>query len=133
MNDTPPRQLAASLAPMQSSEGPAAKVIQRLLDDGFVDQVLFQPLDQSMAGGGGPACLRLRLPLTQAERGSMAPGVLLSDTTLQALETWVDQHYRDELSRTDLADPHLLTEVHQALDRLTQLLDLGSIYPFQTV
>lgn len=121
------------LAPMQSSEGPAAKVIQRLLDDGFVDQVLFQPLDQSMAGGGGPACLRLRLPLTQAERGSMAPGVLLSDTTLQALETWVDQHYRDELSRTDLADPHLLNEVHQALDRLTQLLDLGSIYPFQTV
>ena len=50
------------LAPMHSSTGAAATVMRRLLDDGFIDHVLFQDLDQSMAGGGGPACLRLRLP-----------------------------------------------------------------------
>ena len=52
------------LAPVQSSTGGAARVIRRLLDDGFIDRVIFQDLDQSMAAGGGPACLRLRLPLT---------------------------------------------------------------------
>lgn len=121
------------LAPVQSSSGPAAKVTQRLVDNGFVDRVIFQNLDQSMAGGGGPACLRLRVPLTQEERDSITPGILLNETILQHLEAWVDQHYRDELTPAELADPQLLRETHEALDALTQLLDLGTIYPFQRV
>ncbi len=119
------------LAPLQSSSGAAARVIQRLLDDGFMDQVIFQDLDQSMAGGGGPACLRLRLPLTPRELATLAPGVRLDEANLQRLEAWVDQHYRDELTPEDLADPMLLRETQEALDALTQLLDLGAIYPFQ--
>jgi succinylarginine dihydrolase len=119
------------LAPMQSSSGPAAKVTQRLLDAGFIDRLIFQELDQSMAGGGGPACLRLRLPLTAQEMASMTPGVLLDETTLQQLEAWVDQHYRDELTPAALADPQLLREAQQALEALTQLLGLGTLYAFQ--
>ena len=119
------------LAPMQSSSGPAARVTRRLVDAGFVERVLFQELDQSMAGGGGPACLRLRLPLTQQEMASIAPGVLLHEARLRQLEAWVDQHYRDTLTPRDFADPQLLRETQQALDVLTQLLDLGAIYPFQ--
>jgi succinylarginine dihydrolase len=119
------------LAPMQSSSGPAARVAQRLLDAGFIDRLLFQELDQSMAGGGGPACLRLRLPLTPQEITSMAPGVLLDAATLQQLEAWVDRHYRDELTPAALADPLLLREAQQALDALTQILGLGSVYSFQ--
>lgn len=121
------------LAPMQSSRGAAAKVVQRLLDDGFIDQVVFQDLDQSMAAGGGPACLRLRLPLTPRELATLAPGVRLDEAKLQRLEAWVDQHYRDELAPVDLADPRLLREAQEALDALTQLLELGAIYPFQKV
>jgi succinylarginine dihydrolase len=102
-----------------------------LLDSGFVDHVYFQDLSQSMAGGGGPACLRLRLPLNQDEIASMAPGVILNDTTIKDLETWVERHYRDQLEPAELADPHLLHETRQALDALTQLLNLGSLYPFQ--
>jgi succinylarginine dihydrolase len=119
------------LAPMQSSSGPAAKVTRHLLDAGFIDHLIFQELDQSMAGGGGPACLRLRLPLTHQEMASMAPGVLLDETILQQLEAWVDQHYRDELTPAALADPQLLREAQQALDALTQILGLGALYTFQ--
>lgn len=119
------------LAPLQSSCGPAARITQRLVDDGFVDQVIFQDLDQSMAGGGGPACLRLRVLLRPDELASMAPGVLLRASTIEQLETWVEQYYRDELTPADFADPQLLQETHEALDRLTQILELGSIYPFQ--
>jgi succinylarginine dihydrolase len=124
-------QGAVLLAPGHSSTGAAAKVIRRLLDDGFMDHVLFQELDQSMAGGGGPACLRLRLPLTPGELATLAPGVLLDAAKLQRLEAWVDQYYRDELAPADLADPQLLRETQEALDTLTQLLELGALYPFQ--
>ncbi|HEY7492823.1 MAG TPA: N-succinylarginine dihydrolase [Candidatus Tectomicrobia bacterium] len=119
------------LAPLQSSSGPPVKVIQRLLDEGFVDRVVFQDLSQSMAGGGGPACLRLRLPLTAQELATLTPGVILDTAKVQRLEAWVDQHYRDELTPRALADPALLREAQQALDALTQILDLGAIYPFQ--
>jgi succinylarginine dihydrolase len=119
------------LAPLQSSSGPAAQVIGRLIDEGFITHVRFQDLEQSMAAGGGPACLRLRLPLTAQELASMAPGLLCHETRLQQLETWVKQYYRDVLTPHDLADPQLLRESYEALDALTQLLDLGALYPFQ--
>jgi succinylarginine dihydrolase len=119
------------LAPLQSSSGPAARVIRRLLEAGFVQRVMFQELDQSMAGGGGPACLRLRLPLTAQELASMAPGIVLHEARVQQLEAWIDRYYRDTLSPADLADPQLLQEAYTALDVLTQLLGLGALYPFQ--
>ena len=62
---------------------------------------------------------------------TLAPGVLLNETTLQQLEAWVCQYYREELQPADVTDPNLLDETRQALDVLTQLLGLGSIYAFQ--
>ncbi len=47
------------------------------------------------------------------------------------LNEWVDRHYRDRLTQDDLADPLLLREGREALDSLTSILGLGSIYPFQ--
>ncbi|MNJ81845.1 N-succinylarginine dihydrolase [compost metagenome] len=47
------------------------------------------------------------------------------------LTQWVDKHYRDRLVESDLADPQLLLECRAALDELTQILKLGSVYPFQ--
>ncbi|WP_166263203.1 N-succinylarginine dihydrolase [Marinobacter caseinilyticus] len=86
---------------------------------------------QSMRNGGGPACLRLRVALTDEELGAMHPGVLLSDGLFERLNIWVEGHYRDELSQADLADPMLLDESRHALDELTGILGLGSIYDFQ--
>jgi succinylarginine dihydrolase len=119
------------LAPVQSSSGAAARVMQRWLEEGLLARVLFQDLDQSMAGGGGPACLRLRLPLTHDELATLAPGVRLDAARLQRLEAWVDQYYRETLTSADLADPALLRETQEALDALTQILELGALYPFQ--
>jgi len=119
------------LAPMQSSHGAAAQVIRRLLDDGFITRVIFQDLDQSMAGGGGPACLRLCLPLTPQEVTTLRPGIVLDEGKLQWLETWVDHYYRETLTPQDLADPTLLSETQQALEALTQGLELDALYPFQ--
>ncbi|MGN8197284.1 N-succinylarginine dihydrolase [Salinisphaera sp. RV14] len=87
---------------------------------------------QSMDNGGGPACLRLRVVLSAAERAAMAPAVMLDATRHTQLTEWVERHYRDRLAPDDLADPALLDETRVALDELTRLLGLGSIYSFQT-
>jgi succinylarginine dihydrolase len=55
----------------------------------------------------------------------------MNDELFARLNQWVDKHYRDELSVADLRDPQLLMESRTALDELTQILKLGSVYPFQ--
>ena len=48
------------------------------------------------------------------------------------LADWITRRYRDRMAPADLADPLLLTESREALDELSQILDLGGdFYPFQ--
>lgn len=88
-------------------------------------------LRESMANGGGPACLRLRVVLSEEEKQALNPAVLMDDTLFATLNRWVDRWYRDRLVADDLRDPQLLAESRGALDELTQILQLGSLYPFQ--
>jgi succinylarginine dihydrolase len=96
-----------------------------------INEVKVFDLKQSMSNGGGPACLRLRVALTDAEQKAINPSTLMNDALFERLNTWVDAHYRDELHEADLADPKLLIESRNALDELTQIMDLGSVYEFQ--
>jgi succinylarginine dihydrolase len=122
----------ALVAPEACRRTPAAlAVIDRWREAVPLGRVEFVPLAESMANGGGPACLRLRLELTAPERAAVHPGVLLDEPLLERLAAWVERHYRDRLALADLADPHLLDEGRAALDELTRLLDLGAFYPFQ--
>jgi succinylarginine dihydrolase len=88
-------------------------------------------LRQSMRNGGGPACLRLRVVLTSEEWEALPSGIRLSDTLHATLVSWVTKHYREQVAAADLADPQLLEESRIALDELTQILGIGSVYPFQ--
>lgn len=96
-----------------------------------IKEVKVFDLKQSMSNGGGPACLRLRVALTEAEQAALNPATLMNDVLFNRLNSWVDKHYRDTLTEADLADPQLLKESRTALDELTQIMDLGSIYDFQ--
>ncbi|GHC14590.1 N-succinylarginine dihydrolase [Kushneria pakistanensis] len=107
--------------------------IQSLLLGGNnpISEVVVRDVKQSMRNGGGPACLRLRVVLNDAERQAMSGRVMLDDDLYRDLTDWVGRHYRDRLTLDDLADPQLAHESLTALDELTGLLTLGSIYPFQ--
>lgn len=110
--------------------------VRRLLDrivaaDNPVAAVHFVNMRQSMKNGGGPACLRLRVVLSETELAKVHAGVIFTESRYSALTDWVERYYRDQLVPDDLADPKLLDESRSALDQLTRLLDLGPIYPFQ--
>ncbi|MCO7247053.1 N-succinylarginine dihydrolase [Halomonas sp. Mc5H-6] len=96
-----------------------------------ISEVIVKDVKQSMRNGGGPACLRLRVVLSEAERAALTGRVLLTDALCDELTAWVERHYRDRLAVDDLKDPQLAEESLTALDELTQLLKIGSVYPFQ--
>ncbi len=121
------------ICPGECNENPRVnQYLQRLLQQtNCIKQVQFYDVKQSMRNGGGPACLRQRVVLTEAELGQANSRCILNESSYKILCQWVNKHYRDKLSAEQLADPLLLDESRAALDELTQLLDLGNIYPFQ--
>jgi succinylarginine dihydrolase len=131
---TLPDGTMALVCPSECREHPGVMaVIERLCADPDcpLARAVFLDVRESMRNGGGPACLRLRVPLSAAELAAVAPGCLWTPEGHRALEAWVRRHYREELAPADLADPALLRESRDALDELTQLLGLGAIYEFQ--
>lgn len=123
----------AIIAPTECEESEAVNryLAQLVEKDTPIKEVRYIDVKQSMRNGGGPACLRLRVGLNDEELAAVNPACLLDDALFNRLNGWVDKHYRDELLVADLADPQLLVESRQALDELTQILALGSVYPFQ--
>ncbi len=107
--------------------------LQKLVTLGTpITEVLVMDLRESMRNGGGPACLRLRVELTEKELAAVNPAVLMNGVLHERLTAWVEKHYRDRIGEGEIGDPALLDECRRALDELTQILALGSIYPFQS-
>ena len=123
----------AIIAPADAREDESSRrFLERVLATAdVVAAIHYIDVRQSMQNGGGPACLRLRVPLTDDETSAMTARVTLTDALYEALCAWVDRHYRDRLTAADLEDPDFAREAATALDELTAMLDLGSVYDFQ--
>jgi succinylarginine dihydrolase len=91
----------------------------------------FIDVRESMQNGGGPACLRFRCVLNEAEKSGVHASVILTPERYLQLSLWVEKYYRENLTIQELQDPQLLREVFEALDALTKILDLGAFYDFQ--
>jgi succinylarginine dihydrolase len=121
------------VAPEEAREDPRARAfLQRVIAAGGpVKSLHHLDLRESMENGGGPACLRQRIVLQDAERSAVGARVFWDEALGTELEAWVRRHYRDRLVGEDLADPSLARENMQALDELTRILRIGSVYDFQ--
>ena len=111
----------------------ARAVVDRIIGDAAnpVAGVMYLDVRESMRNGGGPACLRLRVPLDDAARAGVHPGFLLTPERAAWLRTWIERHYPEALQPQDLADPSLLRRSRDALDALTAWIGAGPLYPFQ--
>lgn len=125
----------ALILPKEAGDNPHTK---RFVDDTLaannpVNRAVYLDVRESMRNGGGPACLRLRVVLSDAERAAVNPNFMLDGERIDRLEAWVRAHYRDRLTADDLRDPDFMEEAFAALDALTQILSLGAYYDFQRI
>jgi succinylarginine dihydrolase len=130
---TLPDGTMAIIAPVESRETESARrFLERVVaENNPVKAVHYLDVRQSMNNGGGPACLRQRIWLTDTERAAVKANVFYTPQLHEQLAAWVKKHYRETLVPKDIQDPQLARETMTALDELTRLLKLGSVYDFQ--
>ena len=119
------------LAPLECQEVKAVKdFLHSLTTTSPIRKVRFVSTRQSMQNGGGPACLRLSVVLTEEEIKATHQGVFLNPKLYKQLKAWIQKHYREQLKPEDLLDPSLVMEIQTALEELSLLLDLKNLYSF---
>lgn len=121
------------IAPEECRENrDSRRVLEKILsEDNPIHSLHYVDCRESMQNGGGPACLRLRVVLSEAEKNAVLPQVFLNEERYRELVHWVNRFYRDKINEEDLLDPLLIEESQRSLDELTKILNLSSIYYFQ--
>ncbi|MEM0985221.1 MAG: N-succinylarginine dihydrolase [Pseudomonadota bacterium] len=117
------------LAPLETRETESTRVFCEALvaGNGPIGRVDFVDVRQSMQNGGGPACLRLRVAMTETELSAVHAGVMLDEARIGALQDVVSNHYRDSLAPADLADPDFMVEALEAYEAIVAQLGLPSL------
>ena len=122
------------IAPEECRENDATnRYLQALIaSNSPIGRVIFVDVRQSMRNGGGPACLRLRVVMNELQSQKLSARTIVDTGLFVDLTAWVERYYRETLTPDDLRDPALLDEGRFALDKLTNIMQLGSdFYPFQ--
>lgn len=114
------------ICPQECETNLSAKAcLERIVaDSNPIHNVNYMGLRQSMNNGGGPACLRLRVVLSEEQIAQTHQSVFFTEELFQSLSEWVNKHYRDSLSVDDLRDPKLIDEVYTAFQALSEILNL---------
>ncbi|WP_109806558.1 N-succinylarginine dihydrolase [Sphingosinithalassobacter portus] len=76
---------------------------------------------QSMANGGGPACLRLRVV---ADPATIDSRFLVDNARLDAIAQVVEAHWPDAIAQDEIADPALIARVETARRALLEMLEI---------
>ncbi|KQM70656.1 N-succinylarginine dihydrolase [Sphingomonas sp. Leaf20] len=79
---------------------------------------------ESMANGGGPACLRLRVV---ADPATIDPRFLVDHASLDRIAAIVTQHWPDHIAPSDIGDPAFVRRIETARAALLESLDLVAL------
>jgi succinylarginine dihydrolase len=79
---------------------------------------------QSMANGGGPACLRLRVV---ADPATVDPRFLVDELKLDRMAGIIEAWWPEQIAPAELANPELQGRVAAARSALLSALDLGEL------
>ncbi|WP_207774783.1 N-succinylarginine dihydrolase [Sphingosinicella sp. YJ22] len=90
--------------------------------NGPIRELIVVDVRQSMANGGGPACLRLRVV---ADPATIDPRFLVDEAKLDRIADCIERHWPEAIAPADLVDPALAEQVVRARAALLDLLDLA--------
>ena len=123
---TPPDGAMTLVAPTECKETPsvAAWIDRHLASNGAIRRVEFVDVRQSMANGGGPACLRLRVA---CDPTTVDPRFLVDERKLDLLAGVIGQHWPDAIDARDLQSPALIASVRGARMALLEALNLSEL------
>jgi succinylarginine dihydrolase len=116
----------ALIVPEECRESPAVWgwTQTMLAGNGPIRQVIPVDLRQSMANGGGPACLRLRVVCDPA---TVDPRFLLDEAKADRIEAVIAAHWPAQIDPSDLGTETLTTDVRAARLTLLDALDLAQL------
>lgn len=80
---------------------------------------------ESMANGGGPACLRLRVV---ADPATIDPRFLVDEAALDKLAAVVEQHWPETIDTRAIADPALLGTIERAHEALLEAMNCVGLF-----
>lgn len=125
---TTPNNKVILLTPSNCQQSPSVSAfLNTLLKTTPINEVHSINLQQSLQNGGGPACLRLRVVLTEQELQSLPQSIWITPALYDTLCEWVKRHYRDALYPADLAQIELLRESQKTFTELNEILELPSL------
>jgi len=129
---TKPDGNMALIAPLEVKllyEGKGLKLMEEICADpgNPIEEVHTVDLRQSMRNGGGPACLRLRVPMTQHQLAAVTENVrVVADEELfVAVEKIIHAHYPDTLTQAGLGEPELYHQSRAMLEALGEAMKLS--------
>jgi len=105
------------LAPIECEENiKIYNYLNRLKEDDAnpIKEVYYMDLKQSMLNGGGPACLRLRLVLSEEEIKNTKQEIFYSEALYLKLRKSIETYYPEKLSFSELANQELLDQLDEA-------------------
>jgi succinylarginine dihydrolase len=92
--------------------------------NGPIRRLFVVDVRQSMANGGGPACLRLRIV---ADPARIDPRFLVDDAKLDRIAAVIEAQWPDRIAPQDLANPELWPRLEEARHALNVALELGEL------
>jgi len=123
---TPPDGEMTLVVPTEARETPSvwSWLERHIAGNGPIRKVQVVDVRQSMANGGGPACLRLRVV---ADPATIDPRFLVDDAKLDTLSEVVRSHWPVEIDNADLQRPSLVRDVEAARAALLDAMELGEL------
>jgi succinylarginine dihydrolase len=120
---TLPDGAQALILPEEARETPAvwAWLEALVAGNGPIRRLLVVDVRQSMANGGGPACLRLRVV---ADPAAIDPRFLVDEAGLDRIAAIVAAHWPESIAPEDLLAPELWTRLDQAYDALVSSIEI---------
>ena len=111
------------VAPTECRDTPSVKawIDRHLASNGAIRRVEYVDVRQSMANGGGPACLRLRVACDPA---LVDPRFLVEEAKLERIGGVIAAHWPEEIAPGKLQEPGLIAAVAEARQALLECLEL---------